>query len=82
MNSRDNLEMSHITKFIIRILLNRTRSRIWPKIEENCGIVQDAKTRNVIFLVRILSQRAIKIPKGIYLSFIDYTKFMKSYSEY
>lgn len=51
--------MSHITKLIINILLNRARGRIWRRIEEkHCGDVQETGARNVIFMIQILSNRA------------------------
>ena len=44
---------SHVTKIILRILLLRARSRITPEIEkEQFGFVEDAGTRNVIFVLR------------------------------
>ncbi|MGX9987587.1 reverse transcriptase domain-containing protein [Soonwooa purpurea] len=67
--------MSHMTKLIIRILMNRARSRIRPEIgQEQCGFVKDTGTRNAIFMLRILSERAIQVQKKLYLCFIDYAK--------
>lgn len=67
--------MSHIAKLIIRILMNRVRSRIKPAIgQEQCGFVKDIGTRNAIFMLRILSERAIKTQKYVYLCFIDNAK--------
>ena len=48
--------MSHITKFTLRIIMNRARSSIRPEIgKEQCGFVQDSGTRNAIFMIRMLS---------------------------
>ena len=67
--------MSHITKLILRIIMNRARSRIRPEIgKEQCGFVQDAGKRNAIFIIRILSERAIEMQKDLFLCFVDYTK--------
>ena len=55
--------------------MNRTRSRIRPEIrKDQCGFVQDAGTRNAIFIVRMISELAIEMQKDLYLCFIDYTK--------
>ena len=67
--------MSHITKLTLRIIMNRARSRIRLEIgKEQCGFVQDAGTRNAIFMIRMLSERAIEMQKDLHLCFIDYTK--------
>lgn len=67
--------MNHITKLIIRILMNRACSRIRPEIgQEQCGFVKDTGTRNMIFMLKMLSGSAIQTQKNVYLCFIDYTK--------
>ena len=67
--------MSHITKIILRIIMLRARRIIKPEIgEEQCGFVEDSSTRNAIFMVRMISERAIEMQKNLYLCFIDYTK--------
>ena len=44
------------------------------KLEKNkCGFVQDAGTRNAIFMVRMISERAIEKQRDVYMCFIDYT---------
>ena len=56
--------MSHIIKILLRIIMLRARSRIMPEIgEEQCGFVQDAGTRNAIFMLRTMSERAIEMQK-------------------
>ena len=53
----------------------RSRSKTRPEIgKEQYGFVEDAGTRNAILMGRILSKRAIKMQRDLYLCFIDYTK--------
>ena len=67
--------MSHVTKIILRVLLLRLRSRIRPDIgREQFGFVEDAGTRNSIFVLRVITERAVEMQKDIYMCFIDYAK--------
>jgi len=67
--------MSHVTKIILRILLLRARSRIKPEIGiEQFGFVEDSGTRNAIFVLRNILERAVEMQKDVYMCFIDYTK--------
>ena len=67
--------MSHITKILLKILMARMRNKITPEIaEEQCGFVKDKGTRNAIYMIRTLTERAIEIQKDLYLCFIDYIK--------
>ena len=67
--------MGHITKILLKILMARMRNKITPEIaEERCGFVKDKGTRNAIYMIRTLTERAIEIQKDLYLCFIDYTK--------
>ena len=67
--------MSHITKNILRAIMTRIRSRARPEVGiKQCGFVEDAGTRNAIWMLRMLSERAIEIQRDVYLRFIDYTK--------
>ena len=53
----------------------RVRNKITPEIaEEQCGFVKDNGTRNAIYMLRTLTERAIEIQRNLYLCFIDYTK--------
>ena len=53
----------------------RSRNRIRPEIgKEQCGFVDDAGTKTAIWMVRILSERAIEMQRDLYICFIDYTK--------
>ncbi|XP_042870688.1 uncharacterized protein LOC122252328 [Penaeus japonicus] len=55
--------------------MERARSRIRPEIGNvQYGFVQDAGTRNAIWMVRMLSERAIEMQKDLFMCFIDYTK--------
>ena len=65
--------ISHITKLILRIIIEKACSRIRPEIGiEQCGFVEDTGKRNAIFMVRMVSERAIE--KHVYMCFTDYTK--------
>ena len=67
--------MSHITKIIMRILLLRARNRITPEIGvEQFGFVKDSGTRNAIFTLKNLVERAIEMKRDVFLCFVDYTK--------
>ena len=67
--------MSHITKLLLRIVMQRAQKRIKPEIgEEQCGFIENTGTRNAIFMVHMLSERAIEMQKDVYMCFIDYTK--------
>ena len=66
---------SHITKILLKMLMARIRNKISPEIaEEQCGFVKDKGTRNAIYMLRTLTERAIEIQKDLNLCFIDYTK--------
>ena len=53
----------------------RMRNKITPEIaERKCGFVKDKGTRNEIYMLRTLTERAIEIQRDLYLCCIDYTK--------
>ena len=67
--------MSHMTKILMRIVMKRTKNMIRPEIgEEQCGFVQDAGTRNAIFTIRLLAERALEMQKDIFICLIDFAK--------
>ena len=67
--------MSYIIKLILMIIMERACSRIRPEIGiEQCGFVEDASMQNAIFMVRMISERAIETQRDVYMCFIDYTK--------
>ena len=66
--------ISHITKIILRLLLLRARSRITPEIGvEQFGFVEDAGTRNAIFVLRMITKRAVEMQKDVFICVIDYS---------
>ena len=50
--------MSHVIKILLRIIMARARRLEIGK--EQCGFVEDAGTRNAIFMVRMMSEGAIE----------------------
>ena len=67
--------MSHITKILLRAILIRARSKVRPEIsEEQYGFMEDRGTRNAIFMMRSIAERAIEMQRDLYVCFIDYTK--------
>lgn len=47
----------HVTKLMMRILMNRSQSRMRPEIEqEQDDFVKDTGTRNVIFMIKMISE--------------------------
>ena len=67
--------MSQLSKIILRVILNRIRSRIMPeKSEEQYGSRKDKGTTKAILLLRMISERAIEIQRDVFLCFIEYQK--------
>ena len=67
--------MSHLTKVMLRVLMNRMANKILLEISETqFGFIADKGTRNAIFSLRTLMERAIEVQKDLYLCLIDYTK--------
>ena len=67
--------MSHLTKVMLRVLMNRMRYKILPEISETqFGFMTDKGTRNAIFSLRTLMGRAIDVQNDLYLCFIIYSK--------
>ena len=67
--------MSQMTKMLLRVILNRVRSKIRPAIsEEQFGFVPGRGTRNAIFTFRVLAERVIEVQKDLYVCFVDYEK--------
>lgn len=51
----------------IKILMSRICSRIRAEIYQGqCGFAQDTGTRNVIFIIRMLSEHTTQIQKELY----------------
>ena len=67
--------MSQILKILLKIIFRRIRRQLLPEISVNqYGFMKDCGTRNAIFLIRMLSERAIEHQQDLYMVFIDYTK--------
>jgi len=67
--------MSHLTKLVVRVLLGRLRGRTSGEVaEEQYGFMPDKGTRNAVFMMRILTEKAIEMQKDVYVCFIDYSK--------
>ena len=60
---------------ISRVVMNRVRGRTLQEIApEQYDFMPDKGTRNAIFVLRRISERAIEKQKDIYACFIDYSK--------
>ena len=67
--------MSHVTKLVLRVIMNRIRGRTLNDISEvQYGFMPDRGTRNAIFVLRRLVERMIEKQKDVYVCFIDYSK--------
>ena len=67
--------MSHITKILLRVCINRMRTKINFEIsEEQYGFQPDKGTRNAIYILRMISERAIEMQNPIFVCFVDYKK--------
>src|SRR5688572_4494982 len=60
---------------ILCILMQRMRNKIRPEIDKTqFGFMNDTGTRNAIFILRNICERAIEVNKDLYLCFIDFNK--------
>ena len=67
--------MSVMIKLILKVLMMRMRGKIRSEIDAvQCGFVEDSGTRNAIFILRNLCEKAIEVKKDLFMCFIDYTK--------
>ena len=67
--------MSQITKIILKVILNRIKRKLKPEIaEEQYGFMKGKGTRNAIFIMRMLTERAIEVQRDVYMCFLDYEK--------
>ena len=67
--------MSHLTKILLRIILNRTRTKTGPEIaQEQCGFVAGKGTTNAIYVLRTVIERSIEVQQDLYSCFIDFSK--------
>ena len=67
--------INHTAKIILRVIIERMRSKIRPEIsEEQFGFVKNSGTINAIFVLNRLIENALEIGKDVYLCFIDSEK--------
>ena len=67
--------MSHATKLVLRVLMNRIRARSLMEISQvQYCCMPDRGTRNAIFVLRRLVERSIQKHKYVFTSFIDNSK--------
>ncbi len=67
--------MSHVTKLVLQVIMNRIRSKTIQEVAtEQYGFMPDKGTRNAIFVLRRLVERSIEKQKDVYACFIDYSK--------
>ena len=60
--------MSQITKIILKVILNRIKQKLVQYIaEEQYGFVKGKGTRNAIFTMRMLTERAVDVQKEVYV---------------
>ena len=67
--------MSHVTKLLLKIIQIRIKYRRDKEISKlQSGFRPGKGTREGIFNIRTVCERAIEMGKGIYICFIDYSK--------
>ena len=67
--------MKHITKLILRVVINKVCGRTLQEIEpEQYGFMLAKGTRSIIFVLKRMSDRGIEKKKEIYAYLIDYSK--------
>ena len=67
--------MSHVTKLVLMVIMNKIRGRTLSEISEvQYGFMPDRGTRNAIFVLRRLVERMIERQTDVYVCFIDYSK--------
>ena len=65
-------ELHRTISLKLRVIMMRARRCTKPEIsQEQCGFVEDNGTRNAMFIVRTLCERAIEVQHDLYLCFID-----------
>ena len=67
--------MSHVTKLVLRIVINRIRGRTLDVIAPvQYGFMPDEGTGNAIFVLQRLVKRSVEKQRDVYTCFIDYSK--------
>ena len=58
-----------------RVILRRIRTKTRLQIsQQQFGFVSGKGTRNAVFTLRVLAERAIDIQKDLYICYVDYEK--------
>ena len=67
--------ISQLSKVVLRIVLRRVKDVIMPEIgKEQYGFMKGKGTSNVIFVLRMIGERAVEMQRDLFLCFIDYEK--------
>ena len=67
--------MSHVTKLVLQIVINRIRGRTSDEIAPvQYGFMPYKGTGNAIFVLRRLAERSVEKQRDVYTCFIDYSK--------
>ena len=67
--------MSHVTKLLLKIIQVRITVRINKEVSElQSGFRSGMNTREGIFNLRCICERALEVNKEVYICFIDYNK--------
>jgi len=67
--------MSHVTKLLLKVIQQRITDKIDKEVSRlQSGFRPGTGTREGIFNLRTICERAIDVQKDVYICFIDYTK--------
>ena len=67
--------ISHVTKLVLRTVINRIRGRTLDEIEPvQYGFMPDKGTGNGIYVLRRLVERSVEKQRDLYTCSIDYSK--------
>ena len=67
--------MSHVTRIILRVVLNRNKSIFREKLsDEQFGYKPGKGMRNATLCLRKIMEKSIEKQKDLYICFIDYVK--------
>ena len=67
--------MSHVTKIILRVVLNRNKSLFREELsDEQFGYKPGKGTRNATLCLRTIMEKCIEKQKDLHICFIDYVK--------
>ena len=74
-NAPHNQLVSHVTKLVLRIVINIIRGRTLDEIAPvQYGFMPDNGTVNAIFVLQRLVERLVEKQRDVYTCFIDYSK--------